>query len=99
MLRIGPLPSLPLVGSRVEIERQGDLSFALENEPLRPRLDHHLRMFFRIGQFGEGAFHVRKPDISRDQRSRALPAGHEVLWRAIEAGALRGGIDQSGVPV
>ena len=31
--------------------------------------------------------------------SRALPAGHEVLWRAIEAGALRGGIGQSGVPV
>ena len=31
--------------------------------------------------------------------SRALPVGHEVLWRAIEAGALRGGIGQSGVPV
>jgi hypothetical protein len=31
--------------------------------------------------------------------SRTLPAGHEVLWRAIEAGALRGGIGQSGVPV
>jgi hypothetical protein len=31
--------------------------------------------------------------------SRLLPAGHEVLWRAIEAGALRGGIGQSGVPV
>jgi len=31
--------------------------------------------------------------------SRALPAGHEVLWRATEAGALRGGIGQSGVPV
>src|ERR1700761_3076996 len=31
--------------------------------------------------------------------SRALPAGHEGLWRAIEAGALRGGIGQSGVPV
>jgi len=31
--------------------------------------------------------------------SRALPAGHEVLWRAVEAGALRGGIGQSGVPV
>jgi hypothetical protein len=26
--------------------------------------------------------------------SRALPAGHEVLWRNIEAGALRGGIGQ-----
>jgi hypothetical protein len=31
--------------------------------------------------------------------SRALPAGHEVLWRAVEAGALRGGIGQSGVPL
>jgi hypothetical protein len=31
--------------------------------------------------------------------SRALPAGHEVLWRATEAGTLRGGIGQSGVPV
>ena len=31
--------------------------------------------------------------------SRALPAGHEVLWRAVEAGTLRGGIGQSGVPV
>jgi hypothetical protein len=31
--------------------------------------------------------------------SRTLPAGHQVLWRAIEAGALRGGIGQSGVPV
>jgi hypothetical protein len=31
--------------------------------------------------------------------SRALPAGHEALWRAVEAGALRGGIGQSGVPV
>src|SRR5207248_7209770 len=30
---------------------------------------------------------------------RTLPAGHEVLWRAIEAGAMRGGIGQSGVPV
>lgn len=28
--------------------------------------------------------------------SRALPAGHEVLWRRIEAGALRGGIAQVG---
>ena len=28
--------------------------------------------------------------------SRALPAGHEVLWRNIEAGALRGGIAQTG---
>jgi hypothetical protein len=27
--------------------------------------------------------------------SRALPAGHEVLWRSIEAGALRGGIGQT----
>jgi len=27
--------------------------------------------------------------------SRALPAGHEVLWRNIEAGALRGGIAQN----
>src|SRR5437764_10337824 len=31
--------------------------------------------------------------------SRTLPVGHEVLWRAVEAGALRGGIGQSGVPV
>jgi hypothetical protein len=31
--------------------------------------------------------------------SRALPAGHEVLWRSIAPGALRGGIGQSGVPV
>ncbi|HEX3417707.1 MAG TPA: hypothetical protein VHT21_15080 [Stellaceae bacterium] len=31
--------------------------------------------------------------------SRTLPAGHEVLWRATEAGALRGGIGQSGIPV
>jgi hypothetical protein len=27
--------------------------------------------------------------------SRALPAGHEVLWRSIEAGAVRGGIAQA----
>jgi hypothetical protein len=27
--------------------------------------------------------------------SRALPEGHEVLWRSIEAGALRGGIGQA----
>jgi hypothetical protein len=27
--------------------------------------------------------------------SRALPEGHEVLWRTIEAGALRGGIGQA----
>jgi len=26
--------------------------------------------------------------------SRALPSGFEVLWGSIEAGALRGGIDQ-----
>ena len=31
--------------------------------------------------------------------SRALPADHAVLWREVEAGALRGGIGQSGVPV
>jgi hypothetical protein len=31
--------------------------------------------------------------------SRALPEGHEVLWRSTEAGALRGGIGQTGVPV
>ena len=31
--------------------------------------------------------------------SRALPGDHEVLWRAVEAGALRGGIGQRGVPV
>jgi len=27
--------------------------------------------------------------------SRALPAGHEVLWRSIEGGAVRGGIAQA----
>ena len=27
--------------------------------------------------------------------SRALPVGHEVLWRSVEAGALRGGIGQT----
>jgi hypothetical protein len=31
--------------------------------------------------------------------SRALPPGHEVLWRRVEAGAPRGGIGQTGVPV
>ena len=31
--------------------------------------------------------------------SRALPEGHEVLWRNIAAGALRGGIGQTGVAV
>jgi hypothetical protein len=31
--------------------------------------------------------------------SRALPAGHEILWRAIEAGAPRGGIGQTGAVV
>ncbi len=30
--------------------------------------------------------------------SRPLPPGHEVLWRSIEPGALRGGIAQTGVP-
>lgn len=30
--------------------------------------------------------------------SRALPAGHEVLWREIEAGRPRGGIGQSSLP-
>ena len=28
--------------------------------------------------------------------SRPLPAGHEILWGAIEPGALRGGIAQPG---
>jgi hypothetical protein len=27
--------------------------------------------------------------------SRALPEGHEILWRNIDAGALRGGIGQT----
>jgi len=27
--------------------------------------------------------------------SRALPQGHEVLWRTVEAGAARGGIAQA----
>src|SRR5208282_2967822 len=31
--------------------------------------------------------------------SRALPEGHEVLWRSTAPGSLRGGIGQSGVPV
>ena len=31
--------------------------------------------------------------------SRPLPEGHEILWRSIEGGALRGGIGQTGVPV
>jgi hypothetical protein len=31
--------------------------------------------------------------------SRALPEGHEVLWRNIAAGALRGGIGQTTAPV
>jgi hypothetical protein len=31
--------------------------------------------------------------------SRALPPGHEVLWRATAPGALRGGIGQTGAPV
>ena len=30
--------------------------------------------------------------------SRALPAGHEVLWRSIDPGALRGGIGQIATP-
>jgi hypothetical protein len=28
-----------------------------------------------------------------------MPAGHEILWRSMAAGALRGGIAQTGVPV
>ena len=71
--RIAYCRRLPLAGSRVEIERKGDLGLAWERS-LRPRLDHHLRMLFRIGQFGEGAFHAAKPDISRDQRRRVDPA-------------------------
>jgi hypothetical protein len=31
--------------------------------------------------------------------SRALPEGHEVLWRNIAAGAPRGGIGQTAVAV
>ena len=31
--------------------------------------------------------------------SRPLPEGHEILWRSIDPGDLRGGIGQSGVPV
>jgi hypothetical protein len=31
--------------------------------------------------------------------SRALPEGHEILWRSIAPGAMRGGIAQTGVPV
>jgi hypothetical protein len=31
--------------------------------------------------------------------SRPLPLGHEVLWRSVDAGALRGGIGQSGIAV
>ena len=31
--------------------------------------------------------------------SRPLPAGHDVLWRSTEAGALRAGIAQTGIPV
>ena len=31
--------------------------------------------------------------------SRPLPSGHEILWRSIEPGTLRGGIGQTGVPV
>jgi alpha-ketoglutarate-dependent taurine dioxygenase len=31
--------------------------------------------------------------------SRALPEGHEILWRSTEAGALRGGIGQTSAPV
>jgi hypothetical protein len=31
--------------------------------------------------------------------SRALPEDHRVLWRNIEAGALRGGIGQTAAPV
>jgi len=31
--------------------------------------------------------------------SRALPSGHEILWRSIEPGAGRGGIGQTGAPV
>src|SRR5262249_6194965 len=31
--------------------------------------------------------------------SRALPGDHEVLWRAVDAGVLRGGIGQSGFPL
>jgi hypothetical protein len=33
------------------------------------------------------------------RNSRALPAGHEILWRSIQAGAIRGGIAQTGIPV
>jgi hypothetical protein len=54
-------------------QRGGKESYTacLETEPsnahsLRPRLDHHLRMLFRIGQLGEGAFHASQPDMSRD---------------------------------
>ena len=58
---------------------------------------YHARSAFEDDDEGHGRLLLRL--WLSMPNSRALPGDHEVLWRAVEAGALRGGIGQSGVPV
>ena len=58
---------------------------------------YHARSAFEDDDEGHGRLLLRL--WLSMPNSRALPGDHEVLWCAVEAGALRGGIGQSGVPV
>jgi len=75
-----------------------ELSFDMTLEPGDMQfLNNHVIYHARTA-FTDGAEESRRRLLYRlwlsMPNSRALPAGHEVLWRTTEAGALRGGIGQ-----
>jgi len=84
-------------------ERAEDLSFEMTFAPgdiqfVNNHVIYHARTAFEDdAQQGAGRLLLRL--WLAVPNSRALPAGHEVLWRSTAPGALRGGIAQTGAPV
>ncbi len=75
-----------------------ELSFAMRFEPgdmqlVNNHVIYHARTAFE-DDAGAGQVRLLYRLWLSMPNSRALPPGHEVLWGAIEPGALRGGIGQ-----
>ena len=95
------LTALQQEGIELLMALADELSFAMRFEPgdmqlVNNHVIYHARTAFEDDASAGQVRLLYRLWLSMPN-SRALPRGHEVLWGAIEPGALRGGIGQSGV--
>lgn len=99
---VPPLSAAQHEAIELLIALAGELSFETRLEPgdmqlLNNHVIYHARTAFEDDERTGDVRLLYRLWLSMPN-SRALPAGHEVLWGSIEPGALRGGIGQTAAP-